>query len=267
MPCWPPRPPDSMRFSPPYTAYARIYDQIGQRRFGERMAGVILDELAAYSVEPLTVLDLGCGTGSATMAFARAGLVTAGLDRSPEMLYRARELASEAGLNISFVEADMIDPRLPDRFDLVTCVYDAVNYLSDDAEVRRFFAAVYNLLQPGGVFAFDMNTRQRLTTSWEQGLMLAGDSDDLYVTYRFWFDDALDASPLVVTAFMREPEGRWTRFDEEHVERAWPIEDVAGWLTAAGFEVQQASGYIDSTGDLIRPASEDHGRVLFLATR
>ncbi len=57
--------------------------------------------------------------------------------------------------------------------------------------------------------------------------MLAGDSDDLYVTYRSWFDSTLDASPLVVTAFVRNPDHSWTRFDEEHVERSWPIDDVA----------------------------------------
>jgi SAM-dependent methyltransferase len=256
-----------MRFSPPYSSYARIYDQIGQRAFGERMAGVILAELATYGAEPSTVLDLGCGTGSATMAFARAGLVTTGLDRSPDMLHRARSLACDAGLDISFVEADMIDSGLPDRFDLVTCIYDAVNYLSGNEELRKFFTSVYDLLESGGVFTFDMNTLQRLTTSWEQGLMLAGDSDDLYVTYRSWFDDELDASPLIVTAFMRESDGRWTRFDEEHVERAWLIADVVRWLTETGFSVRQVAGYIDSTGDLIRPAREDHGRVLFLATR
>ncbi len=121
----------------------------------------------------------------------------------------------------------MTDLALPERFELATCIYDAINYLDDEAEVMRFFRSVYRQVDIGGHFVFDMNTLARLTSSWEQGLVLAGDSDDLYVTYRSWFDPASDASPLVMTAFLRDDGGCWQRFDEEHIERAWPIDQVS----------------------------------------
>ena len=256
-----------MRFSPPYSGYARIYDRIGQRAFGERMAAVILDELSNLSIHPSTVLDLGCGTGSATFAFARAGLQATGLDRSPDMLAQARTAGADSSLPVTFIEGDMTELDLPGRFDLVTCIYDAVNYLGDSIELRRFFQSVSGVLRSGGAFAFDMNTRHRLASSWEQGLVLVGDSDDLYVTYRSWFDEALDASPLIVTAFMRESDTCWTRFDEEHIERSWPIEAVTSWLEHTGFHVRVVAGYLDATGEVMHPARENHGRVLFIATR
>ena len=256
-----------MRYSPPYSAYARIYDKIGQRAFGERMAAVILAELAKLGRFPTSVLDLGCGTGSATLAFARAGLRATGIDRSPEMLERARALANAGALDITLIQGDMLDPQVDSKVDLVTCIYDAANYLADDAEIRRFFASVSSMLTPDGAFAFDLNTRHRLSNSWEQGLMLAGDSPDLYVTYRSWFDESIDASPLIVTGFERVSDTCWRRFDEEHIERSWPIDQVTVWLADAGFQVELVAGYIDSTGDLIHPAREDHGRVLFIAGR
>lgn len=46
-----------MRLVPPYSAYAGIYDDIGQRAFGERMAAVILQELTACGKTPHSVLD------------------------------------------------------------------------------------------------------------------------------------------------------------------------------------------------------------------
>lgn len=256
-----------MRLSPPYSGYALVYDRIGQRAFGERMAAVVLDLLSARQFFPRTVLDLGCGTGSATLAFARAGIEAVGVDRSGSMLDRARGHILDTNLPVSFVESDMTDLRLEERFDLATCIYDAINYLEDDREVMRFFHTVYRRLETGGYFIFDMNTRARLTNSWEQGLVLAGDSDDLYVTYRSWFDPAIDASPLLMTAFVRDEAGCWQRFDEEHIERAWPIEQVSGWLHEAGFRVGEILGYVDATAEVQRSGTENHGRVIFVASR
>jgi SAM-dependent methyltransferase len=256
-----------MRFFPPYSAYSKVYDRIGQRGFGERMAAVVLELLAARDMTPRSVLDLGCGTGSATLAFARAGLKTTGVDRSPQMLAHARKYADVEGLEIRFIEADMTDVPLEEQFDLATCIYDAFNYLDGEQAVTRFFHNAYQRLFPGGYLVFDMNTLSRLTNSWEQGLVLAGDSDDLYVTYRSWFDPAIDASPLVMTAFVRDATGCWQRYDEEHVERAWPIAQVSSWLRDARFHVHEVLGYVDATGEVQRPAREEHGRVVFVASR
>ena len=256
-----------MRFFPPYSAYSQVYDRIGQRGFGERMATVVLELLAERGKSPRSVLDLGCGTGSATLAFARAGLQATGVDLSPEMLAHARKYAAAEELEISFLEADMTDLPLEERFDLATCIYDAFNYLADQRAVMRFFHNAYRRLETGGYLVFDMNTLARLTSSWEQGLVLAGDSDDLYVTYRSWFDPAIDASPLVMTAFVRDPSGCWQRFDEEHIERAWPIQQTVDWLHETGFRVHEVLGYVDATGEVQRPAREEHGRVVFVASR
>jgi ubiquinone/menaquinone biosynthesis C-methylase UbiE len=256
-----------VRYWLPYSKYAQVYDLIGQRAFGERMAGVILELLSKRHVFPTTVLDLGCGTGAATVAFARAGLQATGVDRSPQMLERARWFAQDSGVNIELVEADLTELKLDARFDLVTSIYDTVNYLEGESEFMQFIRGAYRALHEEGFLVFDLNTRHRLMSSWEQGLMLAGDSDDLYVTYRSWYDERLDASPLVLTAFVREKHDCWSRFDEEHIERSWPIAQVREWLGEAGYRVLEVAGYIDSTGDLISPASEDHGRVVFVAAR
>jgi 2-polyprenyl-3-methyl-5-hydroxy-6-metoxy-1,4-benzoquinol methylase len=51
------------------------------------------------------VLDVGCGTGRLTRAFAAAGLDVTGLDLSPQMLARARSLSD--GLDIEWIQGDV----------------------------------------------------------------------------------------------------------------------------------------------------------------
>lgn len=259
---------NGLRYSPPYSGYAQVYDRIGQRAFGERMATVVLALLSARGFAPVSVLDLGCGTGAATLSFARSGLRAVGVDVAPDMLDIAREVAASEGIPVAFLEADMRgELPLSGSFDLVTCIYDAFNYLPDETAVETFLQVAFRHLRPAGYLVFDMNTRSRLTNPTEQGVMVAGDSDDFYVTYRSWFDPTLDASPLVMTAFVRDDADCWIRYDEEHIERAWPIEDIATRLLETGFQVHEVLGYVDVTGEVQRPATENHGRVVFVASR
>jgi len=43
-------------------------------------------------------------------------------------------------------------------YDLVTCTYDSVNYLTEPVDLRALFSSVAGRLSPGGVFVFDSNT-------------------------------------------------------------------------------------------------------------
>jgi SAM-dependent methyltransferase len=64
----------------------------------------------AAEVEPgMTVLDVACGTGAATIPAASAGGVCTGLDLIPAMFDAARAHAAEAGVEIDWVEGDAED--------------------------------------------------------------------------------------------------------------------------------------------------------------
>ncbi|MBN8820146.1 MAG: class I SAM-dependent methyltransferase [Sphingomonas sp.] len=69
------------------------------------------------------LLDVGCGTGATTLAAARAGVSgwhCTGLDISAPMLALARERATQAGLDVTFLEADAQDCTFaPQSTDLI----------------------------------------------------------------------------------------------------------------------------------------------------
>jgi SAM-dependent methyltransferase len=99
------------------------------------------------------ILDVGCGSGSTTFAFARAvgssGHVM-GIDISAPMLARAREVAP-AGAPVEFVLADAtIHSFAPENFDLLASRF-GVMFFADPA---LSFANMRQALQRSGRLAF-----------------------------------------------------------------------------------------------------------------
>jgi SAM-dependent methyltransferase len=108
--------------------------------------------LRALADEPATgrALDVGCGTGDASVFLARAGWDVTGVDFVERALRRARARAASAGANVRFVRADVT--RLPDAalgepFDLIVdngCLHG----LSDDARAA-YVRSVTSVAAPG----------------------------------------------------------------------------------------------------------------------
>jgi SAM-dependent methyltransferase len=96
------------------------------------------------------VLDLGCGPGHTTLAFAARGARVTGLDLTPAMLGVARQLAAERGLdNARFEQGDASAlPFEEGSFDVVTSRLSAHHYAEPAAVLRE----VVRVLAPGGRF-------------------------------------------------------------------------------------------------------------------
>src|SRR5688500_11727609 len=64
------------------------------------------------------VLDVGCGTGNAALAVARAGADVVGVDPAPRLLEVTRSRAAADGLAVELVEGDAVAlPFDDDAFD------------------------------------------------------------------------------------------------------------------------------------------------------
>jgi SAM-dependent methyltransferase len=95
------------------------------------------------------VLDIGCGTGESTRDAARAAVdgSALGVDLSDQMLARARQLSSAAGLaNVSFLRADAQVHQFPSaRFDLCLSRFGVMFF--DDPVAA--FTNIGRALRPG----------------------------------------------------------------------------------------------------------------------
>jgi SAM-dependent methyltransferase len=103
-----------------------------------------------------TVLDLCCGPGRHSVAFAKDGSRVTGVDRSAFLLGRARQCASAAGTDIRWVQEDMRDFIQPGAFELAVNLFTSFGYFDDPAENQRVLANVHASLAPGGAFVLEL---------------------------------------------------------------------------------------------------------------
>ena len=117
---------------------------------------------------PQTILDLGCGTGSQTLALKRAfprASVT-GLDLSPQMLAVAAYKAERSALTINWqaglAEATKLGAQ---QFDVITAVL--LFHETPPSITQAILREVWRLLKPGGQFLMlDGNQSSLRQQSW-----------------------------------------------------------------------------------------------------
>lgn len=251
----------------PYQRYAAIYDRTGQARFGTTLACVGLAYLSERGARFESAIDLATGTGAAAIEMATRGIRVTGYDRSREMLRESRRKSMELGLNIEWRTGTMERFDAADPVDLVTCFYDSINYLLEPELLASCFDAVARSLKPGGWFVFDINTIGRFETDWNRTTQVAYEDDDLLCLFRSTYDEATRLSPLLLTAFERDPANRtvWRRWDEEHVERGYPLAHISSLLEAACFTIEGIEAFNEAVMDIQGPADDHSERAIFFA--
>ena len=104
----------------------------------------------AGDVRGLSVLDLPCGDGTYSRAFARRGAASVlGVDLSGAMVERARSIERQEPLGISYRVGDAAGLGTVGAFDLVVACY-LFNYAHTAGELLAFARTVRANLKPGG---------------------------------------------------------------------------------------------------------------------
>jgi SAM-dependent methyltransferase len=106
------------------------------------------------------VLELGCGTGRVSLPVARAGVRVVGIDRSTEMLARARARLrrTRARLPLELIRGDirMLPFETRGSFSLVMAPYGILQSLLRESDLAATLASVSRIASPGAMLGIDL---------------------------------------------------------------------------------------------------------------
>jgi len=138
--------------------YADAYDSIYRSKDYDGEVDLIERILTRHNFAGSRhLLDLGCGTGAHAMRLAQRGHRVVGVDRSSDMLARARAKAAvESGLQLEFHEADICKLDLRQQFDGALMMFTVLGYLLNDTDLNAALASLRRHLALSGLFIFDV---------------------------------------------------------------------------------------------------------------
>lgn len=194
---------------------------------------------AAGDVPGKALLHLQCATGRESLSWANLGARVTGVDISDEAVGIARRNAAEAGLDVTFVAADVY--RLPAgmqaaTFDLVYTEGGVLCWLPD---IAGWAHVVTRALRPGGLVVLLEEHPVAQCFSVVDGRLV------------FEYDYFSRADPIDV------PPG-WSFFDdagastERKVEFAWPLGDIVTALARAGLRIVSLEEFPPGPGQRYR---------------
>lgn len=244
-------------------AFARVYNR-QWAGFARYHAPRILEFYAGRNraSENLTLLDLGCGTGQLALVFLEHGYRVTGLDLSADMLHYAEDntRAFVQSGQARFVQADAAAFTFDESFGLVVSLFDALNHLPDWDALRGCFRSVRVVTGAGGMFIFDLNTRQGLKR-WNQ--ISVSEDEDILIVNRGIYDGG-DRAYAHINGFIREDDGRYSRFEETVYNTVFDLEPVRALLLETGWR----EPYFARIDALATPLDEPEreGRVFVVAS-
>ena len=215
-----------------YHELAVSYDRLTNDVDYEATVAFYEEILKREGLNPRTAVDLACGTGSVTAILAQKGLRVIGVDLSEEMLTVAQQKAAQLDNQPQFICQPLQELYLPRGVDMAVCALDSLDYITDPKDCREAIRRIYKVLNPGGIFIFDVNTPEKLRAM--DGQVFLDEDDDVYCVWRGEFDRHTNICSYGMDLFQRKG-NLWERSFEEHQEYAYTQEQLVSYLKVAGF--------------------------------
>jgi len=145
-----------MKYQQPYQKLAKFYDVIYSDEFYHKYAIFIKELIEENRIRKPFILDIACGTGKLIHQLQKyiKDLSIEGLDSSRQML----KIARAKNKKVKYYNQTLTSFRTDKKYNIITCVFDSINYLTEIEDLDKAFKNVYDHLKDNRLFIFDFNT-------------------------------------------------------------------------------------------------------------
>ena len=239
-----------------YNRFAYFYDKLINDVDYKLWVDYYYKIFQRYGISPKLGLDLGCGTGSLTTEFSHRGVEMTGIDLSEDMLMVAREKSE--GMDILYLNQDMTEFELYGTVDFIVSSLDCINYITDKRDLLKVMKLANNYLNPGGLFIFDINTRYKLENIIGNNTFIL-ENENVFCSWQNEYDKKKKICDFYLTFFLKEG-SNYSRFDEEHSERAYEIEEIKALIENSGMKLLKVYDHLS-----FENPKKNSERVFFVA--
>jgi SAM-dependent methyltransferase len=213
----------------------------------------------------MTILDVGCGTGSHSLLFSERGYSVTGIDISKRMIELAKRKASKEGSNVEFIVQDMRKLDLSKRFDCAICAFGGFGYLLTYRDLTRLLAGLKKHLTLKGLFVFEFWNVGGIRPSPHKTWLKVEEKD--FVLYRL-SESEFDPQTNILTMnfnFIEVHKRTAETFNETHKVRCYTLPEIKKYLEDNGFELAGAFDWnAKDAADFKLPGKETF-RILAIA--
>jgi ubiquinone/menaquinone biosynthesis C-methylase UbiE len=191
-----------------WDAYAPFYDWENAQTLGRRDVA-FWRRVASKADGP--VLELGCGTGRVSRPLARGGVELVGVDRSEQMLARARKQILRSSnpqllKSLRLVRADIRQlPFEDETYPMVIAPYGILQSLIRPKDLTAALASVARVIARGGAFGIDLVPDVPKWREYENRVQLRG--------------RARGAQLTMIESVRQDPKRHLTTFEQTYIER------------------------------------------------
>ena len=211
-----------------YSLLAKYYDSLLQ---DEESLSYWLEYIEEEPFE--TVLELASGSGVMAGILKRKGYSIIASDISKEM-----KEAAKANYDGEYLILDMSDFHLDRKFDLILCICDSINYLEAD-ELDRMFKCVYEHLNDGGRFVFDMHSMKRIE-EFRDEYIEEGHIEDVDYQWTILSDDVDNTLMEHFTFYCKDG-----MIQEHHLQHVFEPDMIIEKLKKQGFGVRYIDDFVE----------------------
>lgn len=241
-----------------YSEFASVYDMMQYDVDYAFWIEGIIEIAKSHNAGAKSMLELACGTGTLAIGLAKKGFLTEGIDISEDMLTIAQTKAYENGAKVRFYNQDMIHFNTKKKYDVIFCMCDGMNYVIDDADMKKVFSNIMDHLSPEGILIFDLSSKYKLSEIIGNHTFAETFENEAYI----WENEYESEQCLLrfsLTLFKDDGDG-YVRHEENHVQRAYDVDEIIT-LASTKFDTIRV---LD--GDTFDAPHEKSNRLCFVMT-